>query len=160
VIEADTGRRARAAVLVFISDVAKVRLVVETAAARSAPWRRLSDSSAAASARRVLLLLNSLVAAAVVRVGFQIASTAAPWWLSLVMLSGWTFWRSARDWCASGRRSCFSRGTGPCGLHRGGAPSMPDSPAVEAMDNLVKRRASQFFPDATAIARLKFRSDR
>jgi len=79
-----------AAVLVFISDVAEVRLVVEDRRSALGALARLSDSSAAASAP-ACCSCSQPGRRGRVRVGFQIASTAAPWWLSLVMLSGWTF---------------------------------------------------------------------
>ncbi len=137
----------RAAVLVsvaalgLIADFARVRAVVEdrrsmmgavTAAirfVRRRPWRVLG-----------LALLNSLTMLAIVRILFQIDATSATPWVTTLLSIGWILLgTAARLACLASEVVLFQGELAHAGYTAAPLPSWPDSAAVEAIENLVKR---------------------
>jgi len=137
----------RASVLVavalvsLIADFARVRAVVE---GRNSMLGALSASVRFVRRRAgrvlVLALLNGLAMLAVLRIGFQFASTPAPDWLSIVFLITWLLLAmTARLAFLASEVAFFQGEVAHAGYTAAPLPVWPDSPAVEAIENLVKR---------------------
>ena len=130
------------AILGLIVDFAKVRAVVED--------RHSMIGALAASVRFIrrrlwrvagLALLNGLAILAVVRIQFQIVSTQGPGWLEPIMFTALLLLGIAVRLAFMGSEVVFFQGElAHAGYTAAPIPEWPDSPAVEAMDNLVKRR--------------------
>jgi hypothetical protein len=129
------------AALGLIVDFAKVRAVVED---------RRSMIGAVASAirfvrRRVwrvlgLALLNGLTMIAIVRILFQIDETSAQPWVSLLLSIGWILLGTAARLALLASEVVFFQGElAHAGYTAAPLPEWPDSAAVEAIENLVKR---------------------
>jgi hypothetical protein len=130
--------------------VAAMGLVVDFAKVRAVVEDRRSMIGAAAGAirfirRRVwrvalLAVLNGLTMLAIVRILFQIDETAAPAWVSLLLSIGWILLgTTARLAYMASEVVFFQAELAHAGYTAAPLPTWPDSPAVEAMENLVKR---------------------
>jgi hypothetical protein len=129
------------AALGIIADFARVRAVVED--------RRSMIGAVAAAIRFVgrrpwrvlgLVLLNGLTMLAIVRILFQIDETSTPPWVSMLLSIGWMLLgTAARLACLASEVVFFQGELAHAGYTAAPLPVWPDSPAVEAMDNLVKR---------------------
>jgi hypothetical protein len=129
------------AALGLVADFAKVRTVVEDRRSmlgavagairfvRRRPWRVLA-----------LALLNFLTLLAIVRILFQIDETSTPRWVSLLLSIGWILLGTAARLAFLASEVVFFQGElAHAGYTAAPLPTWPDSPAVEAMENLVKR---------------------
>ena len=88
-----------------------------------------------------LALLNGLTMLAIVRILFQIDETPAPPWVSLLLSIGWILLGTAARLAFLASEVVFFQGElAHAGYTAAPLPVWPDSPAVEAMENLVKRR--------------------
>jgi hypothetical protein len=141
---ASVGVRAAAllavAALGLIVDFAKVRAVVED--------RRSMIGAVAAAIRFIrrrvwrvigLALLNGLTMLATVRILFQIDQTAVSPAISVLLSIGWILLGTAARLAFMASEVVFFQGElAHAGYTASPLPMWPDSPAVEAIDNLVK----------------------
>jgi hypothetical protein len=128
-------------VTALVADFARVRIVVED--------RRSAIAAFAAAVRfvrrrfwRVLALglLNGLTMLAILRILFQIDSTAVPYWGSVVLSVVWIFLGTAGRLALFASEVVFFQGElAHAGYTAAPIPVWPDSPAVEAIENLTKR---------------------
>jgi hypothetical protein len=130
--------------------VAAIGLIVDFAKVRAVVEDRRSMLGAVVGAirfirRRVwrvagLTLLNGLTMLAIVRILFQIDETAVPAWLSLLLSIGWILLGTAARLAYMASEVVFFQGElAHAGYTAAPLPTWPDSPAVEAIENLVKR---------------------
>jgi hypothetical protein len=132
------------AVVGLVLDFARVRAVVED--------RRSMIGAIAAAVRFVrrrvwrvlgLALLNAVAILIVLRVQFQVAMTPAGTTLAVVMFAGVVILAVAARLAVMAAEVVFFQGElAHAGYTAAALPVWPDSPAVEAMENLVKRSSS------------------
>jgi hypothetical protein len=129
------------ALLGLITDFAKVRAVVED--------RRSMLGAVAGAIRFIrrrawrvlgLALLNGMTMLVIVRILFQIDETSAPPWVALFLSIGWILLGTAARLAFLASEVVFFQGElAHAGYTAAPLPSWPDSAAVEAIENLVKR---------------------
>jgi hypothetical protein len=129
------------AALGLVVDFAKVRAVVED--------RRSMIGAIAGAIRFIrrrlwrvvaLALLNGVTMIAIVRILFQIDETSVPSWVSLLLSIGWILLGTAARLAFLASEAVFFQGElAHAGYTAAPLPEWPDSAAVEAIENLVKR---------------------